>query len=133
MPPQFTQDICHSTWWGWPWCGPHLRCATIGALLTVTPSSMSGQANAVTISGAPRGSALICLISYSYIRMLGANGLKRSTEIAILNANYIKQKLDKHYEILYKGESGRAAHEFIIDCRPFKDKGIEVVDIAKKD
>jgi glycine dehydrogenase len=64
--------------------------------------------------------------------MLGANGLKRSTEIAILNANYIKQKLAKHYEILYKGESGRAAHEFIIDCRPFKEKGIEVVDIAKR-
>ena len=116
---------------GGPGVGPICVAKQLVPFLPTHPY-MSDQSNAVTISGAPWGSALICLISYSYIRMLGANGLKRSTEIAILNANYIKQKLEKHYEILYKGESGRAAHEFIIDCRPFKEKGIEVVDIAKR-
>ena len=64
--------------------------------------------------------------------MLGANGLKNSTEIAILNANYIKKSLEGAYEVLYTGENGRAAHELIIDCRSFKKKGVEVVDIAKR-
>ena len=64
--------------------------------------------------------------------MLGKNGLKRSTEIAILNANYIKKSLEGAYEVLYSGENGRAAHELIIDCREFKKKGVEVVDIAKR-
>lgn len=64
--------------------------------------------------------------------MLGAKGLKKSTEIAILNANYIKERLQGTYKMLYSGERGRAAHEMIIDCRPFKENGIEVVDIAKR-
>jgi len=64
--------------------------------------------------------------------MLGSEGLKHSTEIAILNTNYIKERLADHYPVLYTGERGRAAHEMIIDCRPFKQKGIEVVDIAKR-
>jgi glycine dehydrogenase len=64
--------------------------------------------------------------------MLGAKGLKYSTEIAILNANYIKERLKGYFETLYTGECGRAAHEMIIDCRPFKEKGIEVTDIAKR-
>jgi len=64
--------------------------------------------------------------------MLGASGLKKSTEIAILNANYIKSRLNGAYETLYSGKMGRAAHEMIIDCRPFKTNGIEVVDIAKR-
>ena len=85
-----------------------------------------------SISGAPWGSALACVISYGYIMMLGPKGLKSCTETAILNANYIKNRIEKHYEILYKGEKGRSAHELIIDCRPFKDKGIEVMDIAKR-
>ncbi len=84
------------------------------------------------ISSAPWGSALVCLISYGYINMLGADGLKEATIIAILNANYIKSRLEEHYEILYAGERGRAAHEMIIDCRPFKKQGIEVIDIAKR-
>ena len=62
--------------------------------------------------------------------MLGSKGLKYSTEYAILNANYIKYRIEKHYGILYQGENGRAAHELIIDCRPFKENGIEVMDIA---
>ena len=80
------------------------------------------------------GEALwILIISYGYIKMLGASGLKRSTEIAILNANYLKSKLENHYEILYTNESNRVAHEMILDCRNFKKtSGIEVEDIAKR-
>lgn len=84
------------------------------------------------ISAAPFGSALVCLISYGYITMLGRDGLEKATEYAILNANYVKERLSKYYETLYSGERGRAAHEMIVDCRPFKEKGIEVMDIAKR-
>ncbi len=84
------------------------------------------------ISSAPYGSASILLISYSYIRMLGEEGLIKSTEAAILSANYIKEKLKDHYKTLYSNENGRVAHELIIDCRPFKSFGIEVTDIAKR-
>ena len=68
----------------------------------------------------------MCLISYAYIRMLGAEGLTQATQIAILNANYIKERLEGAYPILYTGEMGRAAHEMIIDCREFKHAGVEV-------
>ena len=84
------------------------------------------------ISAAPWGSALACLISYGYIRMLGVSGLKKATQIAILNANYIQYRLKDSYPILYTGDQNRVAHEMIIDCRPFKEKGIEVTDIAKR-
>ena len=70
--------------------------------------------------------------SYGYIKMLGESGLTHSTEIAILSANYIKHRLEGKYNVLYTGEKGRAAHEMIIDCRPFKQNGIEVTDIAKR-
>ena len=92
----------------------------------------SGKHGISALSAAPYGSALACLISYAYIRMLGAEGLKQSTEIAILNANYIKERIAKHYPVLYSGDNNRAAHEFIIDCRAFKEKGVEVMDIAKR-
>ena len=92
----------------------------------------SGKQGITALSAAPFGSALACLISYAYIRLLGADGLKKSTEIAILNANYIKERIAKHYPVLYSGDNNRAAHEFIIDCRAFKEKGIEVMDIAKR-
>ena len=84
------------------------------------------------ISAAPWGSALVDLISYGYIKMLGADGLKKSTIYAILNANYIKARLEKYYKILYTGEMGFAAHEMIVDFREFKARGIEVTDIAKR-
>ncbi|MGB0357810.1 MAG: aminomethyl-transferring glycine dehydrogenase [Flavobacteriaceae bacterium] len=92
----------------------------------------SGTQGISALSAAPFGSALACLISYAYIRLLGADGLTKSTEIAILNANYIKERIAKHYPVLYSGDNNRAAHEFIIDCRAFKEKGIEVMDIAKR-
>jgi glycine dehydrogenase len=84
------------------------------------------------ISAAPWGSASILLISYSYIAMMGAKGLTDATKMAILNANYIKARLEKHYPILYKGKQGTCAHEFILDTRAFKAIGVEVEDIAKR-
>jgi glycine dehydrogenase len=85
------------------------------------------------VSAAPYGSASILLISYAYIKMLGAAGLKRSTEYAILNANYMKLRLENDYKILYTGKNGTCAHEFIVDLRPFKTSaGIEAEDVAKR-
>ncbi|WP_080237784.1 aminomethyl-transferring glycine dehydrogenase [Spirosoma rigui] len=85
------------------------------------------------ISAAPYGSASILTISYAYIAMMGGEGLTNATKRAILNANYIKARLDGHYDTLYTGKNGRAAHEMIIDCRPFKSAvGVEVEDIAKR-
>ena len=85
------------------------------------------------VSAAPFGSASILLISYAYIKMLGAAGLKSSTEYAILNANYMKARLQNDYKILYTGKNGTCAHEFIVDLRPFKTSaGIEAEDIAKR-
>jgi glycine dehydrogenase len=91
----------------------------------------NNDANAV--SAAPMGSASILLISYAYIKMLGAKGLELATSYAILNANYMKARLEKAYPILYTGKNGTCAHEFIIDLRPFKaSAGIEAEDVAKR-
>ena len=85
------------------------------------------------VSAAPYGSASILTISYAYIAMMGGEGLTNATKRAILNANYIKARLDGHYDTLYTGKNARAAHEMIIDCRPFKSAvGVEVEDIAKR-
>ena len=85
------------------------------------------------VSATPFGSSLILLVSYAYIKMLGSEGLSNSTRYAILNANYLRAKLEAHYPVLYKGKSGQVAHEMIIDCREFKrTAGIEVADIAKR-
>ncbi len=85
------------------------------------------------VSAAPYGSASILLISYAYIKMLGADGIRMATEFAILNANYMKARLEKHYKILYTGSNGTCAHEFIVDLRPFKQSaGVEAEDVAKR-
>jgi glycine dehydrogenase len=84
------------------------------------------------VSAAPWGSASILIISHAYIAMMGPDGLTNATRYAILNANYIKSRLEKHYPVLYTGANGRCAHEMILDCRSFKNYGIEVVDIAKR-
>ena len=118
---------------GGPGVGPICVAKHLVQFLPTNPLIPTGGKNAITaISAAPWGSALVCLISYGYITMLGTEGLTRSTKIAILNANYIKSRLEKHYTTLYSGEMGRAAHEMILECRPFKEKGIEVTDIAKR-
>ncbi len=94
---------------------------------------MGGTAGIPAISAAPYGSSLVLIISYAYIKMLGTSGLTESTRSAILNANYMRKVLEKHYDVLYKGKSGTVAHEMILECRPFKKSaGIEVVDIAKR-
>lgn len=118
---------------GGPGVGPICVASQLAPFLPGNPVIQTGGSQAITaISAAPFGSALACLISYAYIRMLGDEGLTQSTRIAILNANYIKERLQDSYPILYTGEQGRAAHELIIDCRDFKEKGIEVSDIAKR-
>ncbi len=118
---------------GGPGVGPICVAQHLAEFLPTNPIISTGGKNAISaISAAPWGSALVDLISYAYIKMLGAEGLKKATIYAILNANYIKSRLEKHYKILYTGEMGFAAHEMIVDFREFKAKGIEVTDIAKR-
>ena len=119
---------------GGPGMGPICCKAHLAPFLPQHPIiAMGGTQGISSISAAPWGSALILLISYAYIKMLGAEGLTDSTKYAILNANYIKERLAGSFEVLYTGENGRCAHEMILDCRPFKrDAGIEVTDIAKR-
>jgi glycine dehydrogenase len=118
---------------GGPGVGPICVNEKLVPFLPTNPIIPTGGNQAITaISAAPYGSALVCLISYGYITMLGAEGLKNATQYAILNANYMKARLESHYPVLYSGEMGRAAHEMILDCRAFKEKGVEVGDIAKR-
>lgn len=85
------------------------------------------------VAAAPYGSASILPISWAYIHMMGGTGLKKATQVAILNANYIAKRLEGHYDVLYKGRNGRVAHECIVDIRPIKQSsGITEVDIAKR-
>lgn len=95
------------------------------------PGKNEGNHESYAVSAAAYGSASILLISYAYIKMLGASGVTESTRMAILNANYIKNKLENNYEVLYLGEKGRSAHELILDLRPFK-QWISAEDVAKR-
>ena len=118
---------------GGPGVGPICVAPQLVPFLPGNPVVTTGGEQGITaISAAPWGSALACLISYGYIKMLGAEGLTRATEIAICSTNYLKEKLAGKYNILYTGEQGRAAHEMIVDCRPFKAFNVEVTDIAKR-
>ena len=118
---------------GGPGVGPICVAEHLARFLPSHPIVKTGGEESIdALSAAPWGSALACLISYGYVKMLGAKGLKRASEIAILNANYIKKRLEGAFDILYTGANGRAAHELIIDCRPFKNQNVEVVDIAKR-
>lgn len=94
--------------------------------------STSGEQGIHAVSAAPWGSASILTISYAYIAMMGSEGLTNATKMAILNANYMKERLADHYKILYTGTQNRCAHEMIVDCRDFKKAGVEVEDIAKR-
>jgi glycine dehydrogenase len=120
---------------GGPGMGPigvraHLEPFLPGSKLV---SEAGGKQAIHSISGAPYGSALILLISYAYIKLLGAEGLKHSTEIAIVNANYIRARLKENYNVLYTGVNDTVAHEMILDCRDFKRSAdVEVADIAKR-
>jgi glycine dehydrogenase len=118
---------------GGPGMGPICVNEKLAPYLPGHPlASVGGTQSIHAVNSAPWGSASILLISYGYIRMLGADGVTRSTQHAILGANYIKSRLDKHYDILFTGEQGRTAHELIIDLRPFKQAGISAEDVAKR-
>ena len=119
---------------GGPGVGPICVASHLAPFLMGHPIIACGGTQAIgPVSAAPFGSALVAIISYGYIKMLGGEGLTNSTRVAILNANYMKLRLEAAYPILYTGEHGRAAHEMILDCRPLKrDTGIEVTDIAKR-
>ena len=119
---------------GGPGMGP---IGVVEKLVPYLPShpivNTGGEKGIHAVSSAPFGSALILLISYGYIKMLGSDGLKAATETAILNANYMKEVLKDHYKILYTGTQNRCAHEMILDCNDFKmASGVEVADIAKR-
>lgn len=139
----FGPDVCHMNLHktfciphggGGPGMGPIAVKKHLKAFLPSHPTAQTGgEAGIGAISGAPWGSASILPISWMYIKMMGDEGLKKATQVAILNANYIARKLEGHYPILYKGKSGYVAHECIIDVRHLKTSaGIEVEDIAKR-
>ena len=117
---------------GGPGVGPIGVVEHLKDFLPNNPIVKVGGNNGMAISSAPWGSSLILTISYAYIKMLGSEGLKKSTQVAILNANYIRSKLSRHYTVLYTGLNDTVAHEMIIDFRMYKDHKIEVVDIAKR-
>jgi len=118
---------------GGPGMGPICVNEKLAPYLPGHPSLKNSDKAIHAISAAPFGSANILLISYAYIKMLGAGGLKKSTEYAILNANYMKARLKNDFKILYTGKNGTCAHEFIVDLRPFKQSaGIEAEDVAKR-
>jgi glycine dehydrogenase len=141
-PGRIGADVCHLNLHktfciphggGGPGMGPICVAAHLAPFLPGNPLVKTGGEHAVSsISSAPYGSASILPISYAYISMMGGDGLTRATQIAILNANYIKERLSGHYPLLYTGSKGRAAHEMIVDCRAFKEVGVEVEDITKR-
>lgn len=134
-------DICHLNLHktfaiphggGGPGMGPICVANHLKPFLPSHPFIKNNNNFLNTVSSAPYGSALILVNSYIYIRMLGYKGLKKCTETAILNANYLKFLLNPYFNILYTGNKNTVAHEMIIDCREFKTIGIEVIDIAKR-
>jgi glycine dehydrogenase len=141
-PAEVGADLCHLNLHktfciphggGGPGMGP---IAMAGHLAPFRPGHpvipTGGERSLGTVSAAPWGSAGILPISWVYIRLMGAGGLERATQVAILNANYMARRLEAHYPIVYTGARGRVAHEFIVDCRAFKKAGVEVDDIAKR-
>ncbi|MDD3568086.1 MAG: aminomethyl-transferring glycine dehydrogenase [Bacteroidales bacterium] len=119
---------------GGPGVGPIGVAKHLTPFLPTHPVVKTGGEKGITaIAAAPWGSAMVVSITYGYILMLGAEGLKKATELAILNANYLAAKLKGHFEVLYTGKTGRVAHEMILDCRHFKQTyGVETGDIARR-
>ena len=141
-PANIGADVCHLNLHktfciphggGGPGMGPICVNDKLKPFLPGHPLVKTGGELAITpVSSAPFGSASILAISYAYIAMMGGDGLANATSLAILNANYIKERLSGHFKILYTGTHGRCAHEMIVDCREFKKSGIEVEDLAKR-
>jgi glycine dehydrogenase len=140
-PGDYGADVCHLNLHktfciphggGGPGMGPIAVAAHLAPFLPGHPLASEPQAVG-PVAAAPYGSPSILPISWVYIALMGKGGLARATQVAILNANYMAHRLREHYAVLYAGERGRVAHEFILDCRPFKKSaGIEVEDIAKR-
>jgi len=141
-PASIGADVCHLNLHktfaiphggGGPGMGPIAVAAHLAPYLPGHPLAQTGGERAIhAISATPWGSASILLISYGYIRMLGAAGMTDATRYAILNANYIKARLEQHYPVLYARANGRVAHELIFDLRGFKSAGIDEMDVAKR-
>lgn len=142
-PKRIGADVCHLNLHktfaiphggGGPGMGPIAANEKLAAFLPGHPVVKVGGKDAIhAVAAAPWGSANVLIISYAYIQMMGANGLKKATEAAILNANYIKSRLEPYFKVLYTGKKGRVAHELIFDMREFKTSaGVEVEDIAKR-
>jgi glycine dehydrogenase len=142
-PAEIGADVCHLNLHktfciphggGGPGMGPIAASKDLAPFLPGNPIVETGGKHAIkSISAAPWGSASILSISYAYIKMMGTEGLTKATEFAILNANYLKERLKEHYPILYTGKNGRTAHEFIVDLRPYKQSaGIDAADVAKR-
>ncbi|WP_207423246.1 aminomethyl-transferring glycine dehydrogenase [Desertivirga brevis] len=141
-PASIGADVCHLNLHktfciphggGGPGMGPIGVAAHLKGFLPGHSQVDINKINSISaVSAAPWGSASILLISHAYIAMMGAEGLKDATMAAILNANYIKARLEDYYPVLYSGANGRCAHEMILDCREFKKFNIEVTDIAKR-
>ena len=141
-PASIGADVCHLNLHktfaiphggGGPGMGPIGVARHLAPYLPRHPLAPVGGGKGIhSVSAAPWGSASILLISYAYIRMLGPEGLTNATRYAILNANYIKARLEKHYPVLYARENGRVAHELIFDLRGFKPAGVEEMDVAKR-
>ena len=118
---------------GGPGMGPIGVAAHLKPFLPSNAFVKTGGEHGINgVSSAPFGSAMILLISYGYIKMLGFDGLADATKVAIFSANYMKARLKDHYDVLYTGTNGHVAHEMILDCRSFKSFGVEVEDIAKR-
>ena len=140
-PTRIGADVCHLNLHktfsiphggGGPGMGPIGVAAHLVPYLPGHPFAESAPTAIAPVAAAPWGSASILLIPYAYIKMLGADGLAEASRIAILNANYIKVRLEAHYPVLYAGGSGRVAHELIFDLRSFKAAGVEEGDVAKR-
>ncbi|PIZ06098.1 MAG: glycine dehydrogenase (aminomethyl-transferring), partial [Flavobacteriales bacterium CG_4_10_14_0_8_um_filter_32_5] len=141
-PANIGADVCHLNLHktfaiphggGGPGVGPIGVTKHLAPFLPSNAIIKTGGEKAITaVSSAPWGSAYVCLISYAYIKMLGTEGLKKSTQFAILNANYLKAKLAEAYPILYTNVNGRVAHEMILQCNQFKAAHVDVTDISKR-
>ncbi len=141
-PGSYGPDVCHLNLHktfaiphggGGPGMGPICVAAHLEPFLPGHPATPAGEQAIGPVSAAPYGSASILLISWAYIALLGDRGLRRSTMVAILNANYLAKLLAKDYPLLFTGARGRVAHEFILDLRPFKRQcGIDALDVAKR-
>ncbi|MDX1438830.1 MAG: aminomethyl-transferring glycine dehydrogenase [Rubricoccaceae bacterium] len=142
-PGDYGMDVCHLNLHktfsiphggGGPGMGPIAVTAALAPFLPNHPviRDVNSDQGIGPVAAAPYGSASILLISWAYCAMMGADGLKRASQYAILNANYMAKRLDGHFDVLYRGPEGLAAHEFILDVRPFQKVGVTAEDIAKR-